>query len=83
MAAVRSYPRATIGEAPEGYSRDTDLDQVQVDTTSLQGVLSSQANVCLILMKRVLDATGKQVLYNKYFCADDRSKTQAFQPWSR
>jgi hypothetical protein len=75
--------------AVDGYVSDKDfttdngyqyMEKLPVDTTSLSPFVTNGVNLCLVVTRRV----GGKVpsLYNKYFCADESSKTQAFETWS-
>lgn len=59
------------------YSADADLAQVKVDTTTLPGIITSGADLCIILTRRV---DGKP--YNKYYCNGESSKSTAHETWS-
>lgn len=59
------------------------MNKLPVDTTSLAPYVTNGANLCLIVTKRVQSTTQKTPqLYNKYFCAGDVSKLQAYETWS-
>jgi hypothetical protein len=63
-----------VGFVPDG----TPLSQVPVDTTSLADLVPDTVNLCLIVIQRVASATAPAgvSIYNKYFCAGDRSRDQ-------
>lgn len=71
---------------PEGYQPDSILADASVDTAELNPVVNdSDVNLCIILTKRVADASaaGGVRLYNKYLCAGDYSATVPYETWSR
>ena len=79
-------PVPVVSEIPEGFEKDNDLSKVKVDTTSLSKyVTGSDVNVCVVVTKRVADSSNPQgfSLYNRYFCAGEKSANEAFQTWSR
>ena len=76
-------PVEVLNAAPIGYHPDNVLSLIDVDTTLLDSIITSSADVCVVLIKRVLDGDNNIKLYNKYYCAGDRSKSVPYQPWSR
>ena len=43
-----------------------------IDFTSLENIISTDVNLCIVVTKRVSDA-GEMKLYNKYFCSGTKS----------
>lgn len=83
MDRSQTCPVAVLDSVPEGYYPDSNLaDNAHVDTTSLGSIITNGANLCVILTKRVRQSDGSVKLYNKYFCANEASKTEAFETWS-
>lgn len=64
-----------------GYVKDGSLKFVDVDTTTLSPLVTSGANACVVLTKRV-KRNGEVKLYNKYFCSSEESAKVAFETWS-
>lgn len=76
----------TENSAPDGYQPDAALLDVAVDTESLGAIITdTDVNLCLIMTKRVVDISAAQGfrLYNKYYCAGDRSALVPYETWSR
>ena len=71
-------------EVPEGYARDGSLPSMHVDTALLAGLVPNDANICVILTKRVLSRDGRSSieLYNKYFCSGAYSRDDVYETWS-
>ena len=66
------------------YQKESPLNSVKVDTSTLSTVVTdSRVNLCAVLTKRVKEADGGVVLYNKYMCAGDYSASVGFETWSR
>lgn len=79
-------PTTTVPSEADGYQADTLLANVAIDTTTLNSVVNdTDVNLCIILTKRVADASAPSGvrLYNKYMCAGDYSATTAYETWSR
>ena len=75
-------PITPSASAPEGYTSDSPLSSVNIDTSLLAGIVPNDANVCVILTKRVLISNGGEVkLYNKYFCSGTYSRDVAYETW--
>lgn len=53
------------------------LSDIKVDVDKLSSIVTSGANLCLIVSKR-----SGSTIYNKYFCAGERSASEAFETWS-
>jgi hypothetical protein len=79
-------PIPVMESAPDGYSPDSALLDVHVDTETLGALITDRdINLCVIMTKRVVDnsrAKGFR-LYNKYLCAGDRSAAVPYETWSR
>ena len=76
-------PVEVLSSPPAGYSLDSTLDAVSVDTSTLGSIVTSGANLCLILTKRVkADESSEVRLYNKYYCAGNASATEKWETWS-
>lgn len=82
MDRSQTCPVAVLDSVPEGYYPDGNLADTHIDTTSLSNIVTNGANLCVILTKRVRQSDGSAKLYNKYFCANELSKTEAFETWS-
>ncbi len=81
-----SCPVATLTTAPQGFYPDTDLANVKVDTTTLSELITtSDVNACVVVTKRVKDATAENGvrLYHKYLCGGSWSTSTPFETWSR
>lgn len=76
-----SCPIHTIDEIPPGFQRETDFSNIEVDTETLQDYVNKNVNLCMVIIKRVLE-NDNTILYNKYLCAGELSKKEAYQPWS-
>lgn len=75
-----SCPVNVLSTPPSGYLPD---GQIAVDTTALEFLVTSGANLCLILTKRIKSSESSPVnLYNKYYCAGNISATQVWETWS-
>lgn len=74
-----SCPVAVETEIPTGFHADGLIQDV--DTTSLSKFVTSEANLCLIVSKRVSVDAGIR-MYNKYFCVGDYSATEVWETWS-
>lgn len=78
-----SCPMPILDQAPKGYVEDSPLTEINIDITSLDGIVTTGANICVILTKRVKDKTYNNIkLYNKYFCAGEASKSEVWETWS-
>jgi len=74
-------PSSTATDKPsEGFSPETSFDKIQVDTTSLQEVISDQedVNLCIVITQRV----EKKGTFNKYFCLGEESTKSPYETWS-
>ncbi len=60
------------------YVKDTELDEVEVDTELLKEFIDVDVNLCLIMTKR-----SENELYHKYYCYGTDSKDVAYETWSR
>jgi hypothetical protein len=78
-------PVALEKTVPENFFPEGDFSQVKVDTTSLaKYVTDSSINLCIAVTKRVADNSEQGYsLYNRYFCAGDKSATEGYETWSR
>jgi hypothetical protein len=77
-----------FSDLPVGYMPDKPFTQIEVDITSLNNIITTDANVCIINTKRVKaknngiwDGTSVN-LYNKYYCVGSYSRDTAFETWS-
>jgi len=87
-------PISVLSEPPtqDGYVSDKDfagdngfqyMNKLPVDTSSLSPYVTNGVNLCLIVTRRVKAESEKlPSLYNKYFCAGESSRTDAFETWS-
>lgn len=79
-------PVPEVDRIPPGFQKEGELSSVSVDTTSLtKYVTDSAINVCTVVTKRVKDLTQPSgfSLYNRYFCAGERSMNEGYETWSR
>jgi len=61
------------------------LSDVNVDVNTLSSIVTSDANVCVILTKRIKNYNNndnKIELLNKYYCAGNHSRDDAWETWS-
>ena len=71
-----------------GFATDVGvLSAVDVDTTTLPSIISNDANLCLIVTRRVQsndngEASPTAKLYHKYFCNGEDSRSDAHETWS-
>jgi hypothetical protein len=75
-----------LSTVPEGFQAEGPLSSMKVDTTTLaQFITDTDVNVCVVVTKRVKDASVSQgfKLYNKYLCAGEYSAQTPFETWSR
>lgn len=79
-----SCPVTVLEEAPTGYFPDGPLAQVEIDTKTLDGIVTSGANLCMIVTKRVRapESTSGVRLVNKYYCAGAASAEEVWETWS-
>lgn len=63
--------------APGNYSKELPLDQVHVDTATLQAFLTGDANICITIIKRMQDGE----MYYKYLCGEG-DEALGFESWS-
>ena len=87
-----SCPVDILNEPPsvEGYVTDTEFDdgflymsKLPVDTTSIVPYVNNGVNLCLIVSKRVQNASESVPrLYSKYFCAGNSSLYDSYETWS-
>lgn len=79
----------SISDLPDGYLPEDAWDtNLSVDTESLDAVVNDpDINLCIVLTKRVKDNDPENLLgytlYNKYMCAGNRSRDEAYETWSR
>jgi len=67
----------------QGYNYDNQqLYNINVDVDKLLSIITTNANVCVILTKRIQNNENKTELLNKYYCAGNYSKVEAFETWS-
>lgn len=78
----QTCPAAVLSAAPAGYYPDGPLSNIPVDTTALSNIVTNGANLCMILTKRVGQSDGRIKLFNKYFCAGEKSHTESYETWS-
>jgi len=66
----------------KGYNYDTQqLYNINVDIEKLLSLITTNANVCVILTKRI-KVESKIELLNKYYCAGNHSRDEGFETWS-
>jgi len=53
-------------EVPSGYFEDSPLSEVKIDTSTLSSIVTTGADICVILTRRVLVSSGEVKLFNKY-----------------
>lgn len=81
-----SCPVPVTDQIPSGFQQEGELSTATIDTTALaKYVTDSAVNVCIVVTKRVknLSQPSGFSLYNRYFCAGDRSANDGYETWSR
>lgn len=70
----------------QGYYYDTQkLSDVSVDVNKLSSIVTNDANICVIITKRISNYNNNDdniQLINKYYCAGNHSRDDAFETWS-
>lgn len=70
----------------QGYNYDTQkLSDINVDVKTLSSIVTTDANVCVILTKKIKnynDNGNDTHLINKYYCAGNYSRDDSFESWS-
>lgn len=79
-------PIPVLEKAPSDFQPDGPLSHAIIDTTSLLKYINDSAiNACIIVTKRVSDASSQNGirLFNKYYCAGESSADIPYETWSR
>jgi len=72
-------PQPTYGFQLNGPFKDIEIDINELDYV----VTDEDVNICIILTRRVAKSDNTSDIYNKYLCAGNRSRSDAYETWSR